>query len=111
MISAFGAAFRFVRRRLWRVFGLVLLNGAAVLAVLRVEFQITRTPVSEMAGAVLSIGWLLLAVATRLAFLSSEIVFFQGELAHAGYTALPLTLWPDSPSIEGIRNLRARLDR
>jgi len=42
----------------------------------------------------------------RLAFLGSETVFFQGELAHAQYTAAPLPRWPDSVSVEGIRNLR-----
>jgi hypothetical protein len=111
MISAFAGAIRFVRRRLWRVLGLVLLNGLTVLAVLRVEFQIERTVASGLTAVALSIGWLFLAVATRLAFLSSEVVFFQGELAHAGYTAPPLTTWPDSPAVEGLKNLRARVDR
>jgi hypothetical protein len=108
MISAFTAAIRFVRRRAWRVLLLALLNGLAILAVLRIEFQILLTPAEGLMSAALSIGWLLLAVATRLAFLSSEVVFFQGELAHAGYTAAPLLIWPDSPSIEAMENLRKR---
>jgi len=81
MISAFAAAVRFVRRRAGRVLLLALFNGIAILAVLRIEFQILVTPSQDLTSAVLSIGWLLLAVATRLAFLSSEVVFFQGEQA------------------------------
>jgi hypothetical protein len=39
---------------------------------------------------------------------ASEIAFFQAELAHAGYSARPLPMWPDSPSAEGQRNLVRR---
>jgi hypothetical protein len=28
---------------------------------------------------------------------------FQGRLAHAGYTAAPPAVWPDSPAAEAIR--------
>ena len=41
----------------------------------------------------------------RLAFIASEVVFFQGELAHARYTAAPDPVWPDSPAVEAIRRL------
>jgi hypothetical protein len=37
--------------------------------------------------------------------MASEVVFFQGELAHAQYAALPEVVWPDSPSVEGLRRL------
>jgi hypothetical protein len=43
----------------------------------------------------------------RMAFLGSEAVFYQGELAHAQYTAAPLPRWPDSASVEAVRNLRS----
>jgi hypothetical protein len=33
-------------------------------------------------------------------------VFFQGELAHAQYTAAPDPVWPDSPAAEALDNLR-----
>ena len=60
-----------------------------------------------------SIGWaflvtqiyLLVRIWLRLAFVSSEIVFFQGELAHAGYTARPPHVWPNSAAAEAIENL------
>jgi hypothetical protein len=39
----------------------------------------------------------------RLAFLASEVVFFQGELAHAQYASQPELVWPDSPAVESLR--------
>jgi hypothetical protein len=38
--------------------------------------------------------------------MASEVVFFQGELGHARFTAAPEPIWPDSPAVEAIRNLR-----
>jgi hypothetical protein len=49
--------------------------------------------------------YLLLRVWAKLAFMASEVVFFQGELAHAQYTAMPDPVWPDSPAAEAIENL------
>jgi len=40
-----------------------------------------------------------------LVFVASEIAFFQGELAHAEYTAAPPLVWPESPAVEAIANL------
>ena len=50
--------------------------------------------------------YLLLRIWTRLALAAAEVSFFQGELAHASYAAAPLPMWPDSPTVEGLRNLR-----
>ena len=36
---------------------------------------------------------------------ASEVVFFQGELAHASYTAAAPLIWPDSPAAEALENL------
>jgi hypothetical protein len=105
MIGAVAAAIRFIRRRVWRVIGLALLNGLTMLATVRILFQIDQTAVSPAISVLLSIGWILLGTAARLAFMASEVVFFQGELAHAGYTASPLPMWPDSPAVEAIDNL------
>jgi len=35
----------------------------------------------------------------------TDAPFFQGELAHAQYTATPEPVWPDSPAAEAIDNL------
>jgi hypothetical protein len=53
-------------------------------------------------------AWLLARIWARLAFMASEVVFFQGELAHAQYTARPEPIWPDSPAVEAIHNLTRR---
>jgi hypothetical protein len=46
----------------------------------------------------------------KLALLGAQIAFFQSELAHATYTAAPLPVWPDSPSVEAIENFLSRRD-
>jgi hypothetical protein len=60
--------------------------------------------------------WLTLAVGqlyivgrhyVKLLFYSSEIALFQGALAHAGYTAAPPVVWPESPAAEAIVNVDA----
>ena len=66
-------------------------------------------PVLVSNGAVLLVWvWLLANLWARMAWLGSEIAFFQSELAHARYTAAPLPMWPDSPAVEAIENLSAR---
>ena len=44
----------------------------------------------------------------KLAFYASETAFFQARLAHAGYTAAPPVVWPDSPAAESIGNAQRR---
>jgi hypothetical protein len=109
MIGAVASAIRFVRRRVWRVLGLALLNGLTMIAIVRILFQIDETSAQPWVSLLLSIGWILLGTAARLALLASEVVFFQGELAHAGYTAAPLPEWPDSAAVEAIENLVKRV--
>jgi hypothetical protein len=108
MIGAIAAAVRFVRRRVWRVLGLALLNAVAILIVLRVQFQVAMTPAGTTLAVVMFAGVVILAVAARLAVMAAEVVFFQGELAHAGYTAAALPVWPDSPAVEAMENLVKR---
>jgi hypothetical protein len=105
MFGAIAAAIRFTRRRFGRVLGLALLNGLALLAVVRVEFQVNATAVPSWLAALMSAGMMIVATFARLAMLASEVVFFQGELAHAGYAAAPAFVWPDSPAAEAIDNL------
>ncbi len=109
MMGAVTAAIRFVRRRPWRVLGLALLNSLTMLAIVRILFQIDATSATPWVTTLLSIGWILLGTAARLACLASEVVLFQGELAHAGYTAAPLPSWPDSAAVEAIENLVKRV--
>jgi hypothetical protein len=106
-LAAIAASLRFVRRRPVRVVWLYVLNILAALVIARLWLQ-----AAPGAGAatwmVLLLGqaYILLRVVARLGFLASEVVFFQGELAHADYAAPLEPLWPDSPSVEALRHLR-----
>jgi len=46
--------------------------------------------------------YLLARLVLKLQFIASQTALFQRSLAHAGYTAAPLPLWPDSPAAETI---------
>lgn len=106
-LSALAAALRFIRRRPLRVLALYLLNVLAAAVVFRIWMQ-TAPSASAPAWLALLGGqlFILARIWTKLAFMASEAVFFQGELAHASFTAAPEPIWPDSPSVEAIRNLR-----
>ena len=63
---------------------------------------------TALRGGRISGGWLpvhiLIAIqcAIFLAWLATAVSLFQARLAHAGYTAAPEILWPDSPAAEAI---------
>jgi hypothetical protein len=101
MFGAVAAAFRFVRRRFLRVLLLYGLNTAVMIGIVTISqlWRFQGPPLLFILTTALLLIW------TRLAFMASSIAFFQGELAHANYTAAPLPLWPDSPAAEAIENL------
>jgi hypothetical protein len=106
-VAALGASIRFVRRRPLRVLGLYLLNVLVFLVIARLWLQLAPTASSSTWGALLIAQVFLLArIWAKLAFMASEVVFFQGELAHATYTAAPEPSWPDSAGVEAIGNLK-----
>ena len=106
MLGALGASMRFIRRRPLRVAGLYLLNVIAFAVILRLWLQVAP-PAHAAPWLALLIAqvYLLVRIWAKLAFMASETVFFQGELAHAQYTAAPEPVWPDSPAAEAIDNL------
>jgi len=107
MIGALGASLRFLRRRFVRAAALYALNVLALLVILRLWLQVAPSAATAPWLALL-IGqiYLLMRVWAKLAFMASETVYFQGELAHADYTAAPDPIWPESPAAEAIGNLR-----
>jgi hypothetical protein len=106
VLGALSGAIRFVRTRPFRVLGLTFLNLLSLLIVLRLWYSAAPGAEAPVWSALLlSLVYLLFLLWARLAFLASEVVFFQGELAHAEYTALPEPIWPDSPAVEAIQNL------
>lgn len=106
VLSALAAALRFVRRRFWRCIGLYALNivGQVVLARLWIQVAVGADG-PDILALLVGQSYLVARIWARMAFLGSETVFYQGELAHAQYTAAPMPHWPDSPSVEAIRNL------
>jgi hypothetical protein len=107
VLSALGAGIRFVRRRFWRSAGLYTLNILALLVMARLWIQVAvGANGPDWEALLLSQIYLVARIWGRMAFLGSEAVFYQGELAHAQYTAAPLPRWPDSASVEAVRNVR-----
>jgi hypothetical protein len=109
MIGAVAASWRFVRRRLPRVAGLYAVNGLTLYVILRLWLQIAP-PASASPWLALLVGqlYLLVRLSAKLAFLSSEVVFFQGDLAHAQYVAARPYEWPESAGEDALRRLDAR---
>jgi hypothetical protein len=107
MVGAVAAAMRFVRHRPWRVGGLYLLNILAVVVILRLWMQTAPGAAAPTWAVFLAAQVYVLArLWAKLAFMASEVAFFQGELAHATFTSAPEPIWPESPAVEAIRNLR-----
>lgn len=111
MLGALAAAFRFIRHRPVTT---VLLYSLNILTAVGLVLLWERAmPLSAMAYAppwavfLVAFGYLLVRVVARLAFMASEVVYFQRKLAHAEYTAAPEIVWPDSPAVEAINNLTA----
>ncbi|HUR20832.1 MAG TPA: hypothetical protein VMZ90_08505, partial [Vicinamibacterales bacterium] len=109
MVGAVGASMRFLRRRPFRAFGLYLMSALASLVVMRLWYSAAPAASASIGMAFLMTQvYLLVRVWAKLAWVAGEVVFFQGELAHATYTAAPLAIWPDSPAAEALENLAAR---
>lgn len=109
MLGAIGASVRFIRRRPFRIAGLLGLNALTWLVILRLWLPLAPAATAPVWWAFLITELYLLArVWAKLAWMASEVVFFQGELAHAHYTAAPELVWPESPAAEAIGNLSHR---
>ncbi len=109
MLGTVGAAIRFIRRRPLRILGLQFLNVFGVAAVARLWYSAAPGPGdSDVYTFFVTLLFVVLFVWARMAWMAAEVVFFQGELAHATYTAAPLPTWPDSPAAEALENLTKR---
>jgi hypothetical protein len=110
MLGALAAGLRFIRRRPLRTAGLYVLNVLTVVLVLFAwDHHVAPAANADWLVFLLAQVFLALRIAARLALMASEVAFFQGELAHAEYTAAPEIDWPDSPAVEAIQNLSRSL--
>jgi len=106
MLGAIMASLRFIRRCHIRVAGLYLLNVLGLLILIRLWMSLAPPATAPSWSALLIAQvYLLVRIWTKLAFMASEVVFFQGELAHATYTAAAPLVWPESAAAEAIDNL------
>jgi hypothetical protein len=105
-IGALSAALGFLARHPGQAFGLYALNGLCFLALIGVWAFVA--PGAGSAGLSMWIGfgvtqlYLVARLALKLQFIASQTAYFQRSLAHAGYTAAPMPLWPESPAAETI---------
>jgi hypothetical protein len=105
-IGSLVAGARFVRRHP-ATLRLYLLNGLIFLVLVLAYAIVSPGAPSGLAiWIALAIGqiYILLRHYVKLLFYASQIAYFQGELAHASYTAAPQVVWPDSPAAESIAN-------
>jgi hypothetical protein len=108
MIGALRAGARFVTRKPLETGGLYLINallfGFVLVVYAAVAPGVWGTGWSLWRGFLIGQLYVLARLGAKLVFYASEVAFFQGELAHAGYTAAPVPRWPESPAAEAIGN-------
>ncbi|MBM3817531.1 MAG: hypothetical protein FJW14_00745 [Acidimicrobiia bacterium] len=106
-IGSLLAALGFIGRHPGRVAGLYLLNALAFLVVMAVWAGVAPgaggAGLSAWLGFVGSQCFVVARLLVKLQFLASQTALFQRLLAHAGYTAAPAHVWPESPAAESLR--------
>jgi len=109
-IGALLSAGRFVRRNRGAAYLYVLNTLAFLMLVLMYALVAPGAPGAGVwMWIALGIGqaYIVARHYLKLLFYASELVFFQGALAHAAYTAAPNVEWPESPAAEAILNADA----
>jgi hypothetical protein len=104
-IGALVSALRFVRRHFSTAAALYLLNVLAFLAVLAIYAVVAPGASGGIAawiGFLISQLYITLRIVVRLLFAASQIALFQSRLAHAGYVATRVPVWPDSPAVDAV---------
>jgi hypothetical protein len=101
-VAALSAALGFLARHPGRVAGVYAMNGALFLVLVAV--WAVAAPGAGRAGFPMWLAfaatqaYLLARLALKLQFMASQTALFQRSLAHAGYTAAPPPVWPESPA-------------
>jgi hypothetical protein len=104
MLGAINAAIGFISRNYAAAVTLFLLDVLLFAAVVGAYAVIA--PGAGRTGATMWIGFLtgqlyiVARLAVKLAFWASEAALFQSRLAHAGYVARPVPVWPESPAAD-----------
>ena len=104
MLGAINAAIGFISRNYAAAVTLFLLDVLLFAAVVAAYAAIA--PGAGGAGATMWIGfaigqlYITARLAVKLTFWASETALFQSRLAHAGYVARPVPVWPESPAAD-----------
>lgn len=92
-LAAIGSAARFIRRRAGRCAALYFVNIAGLLVLARLWLQVVPAASAPLWQTLLAGQIYLIArICGKLAFMASEVAFFQGELASARYVRKPGSL-------------------
>jgi hypothetical protein len=102
MIGAIAASWRFIRRQPIAVWALYKINAFLFLIVIGLYYLAAPGGSANLSAFAIGQLYIVLRVIVRLQFAASQTALFQGRLAHAGYVAKPVPVWPDSPAAEAI---------
>jgi hypothetical protein len=108
MIGALRAGARFVARHAGATVGLYAATAVVFLIVIA-AYALLAPGVwgagwSLWRGLLIGQAYVLARLWVKLLFYGAETSLFQSKLAHAGYTAAPQPVWPESPAAETIAN-------
>jgi hypothetical protein len=113
--GALVASGRFIARHPALVSALFVLNAGSVLALMAVYGLAApaapRSGLQMVAALFIGQAYIVGRHYVKLLAYASQTAAFQGLLAHARYTAAPVFVWPESPSVETIINAEPRSGR
>jgi hypothetical protein len=106
MLGAINAAVGFIRRNYGAAVSLFAIDVLLFAAIVALYALLAPGPGRTTATILISVAigqlYVLARLCVKLAFWGAEAALFQSRLAHAGYTARPEPVWPDSPAAETI---------
>ena len=110
MLGAVVAGWRFVRRHPGTCAGLYLANTLVLVGVMAAYALLApgaggATGPSLWLAVLTGQAYVLARLTSKLLFYAAEIAYFQSQLAHAGYVAAPVPVWPESPAAEALGRL------
>jgi hypothetical protein len=106
MLGALRSALSFIRRNWMAAIILYVVDYAVLAAIVALYATVgpgsVRFVWSAWGVILLNQAYVLARLWITLIFWSSEAALFQGRLAHAGYVARRVPVWPDSPAAEAM---------
>jgi hypothetical protein len=104
-LGAVLAGIRFIRRNFVSVAILWMVYGLLHVALGRASNWLTTSPASPWIARAIDEAFFALSLWQATLFpYATGVALFQSRLAHAGYTAAPPAVWPESASAEAIAN-------